>query len=178
MYGTVNFLIYIIILILTCFLLFFEDNHHSLLLPGTSPLTQIGIGVLLWMSLIVAIGTINILLFHQFALFQFTILPPKSIFNFLIFQFLAAVTEELLFRAYFTQLGMKLRWHWAVIASISAFIFAAVHWAFQRDLIQSVTAFFIGLVFSVVFQKNKRCSIYSLILAHFLYDIAISNVIL
>ena len=37
-------------------------------------------------------------------------------------------------------------------------------------------AFVIGLVFSVVYQCSERCTVWSLALAHFLYDIAIINI--
>lgn len=58
----------------------------------------------------------------------------------------------------------------------TAALFAGIHFVFNQDLNQFFTALIVGLLFAIVLVKNRNCSIYSLILAHLLYDLAISNV--
>ena len=58
----------------------------------------------------------------------------------------------------------------------SALLFGCLHWIFNGDVLQFVYALVIGVVFSVVYQKSKSCSIYSLMLAHFIYNLAVLNV--
>ena len=176
MYGTVNFAVYLIVLAACLHWLGGSQTRRRVLAPKTPAAAQAGAGLLLWAGLLLAVGGINVLVFHQFAPFQFTALPPGRMLNFLAFQLLVAVTEELLFRGCLTELGRGLRWHWLAIALASAALFAAPHYLTQHDAVQLVMAFVIGLVFSVVYQRCERCTVWSLALAHFLYDIAIINI--
>ena len=175
MFSAANTIIYIIALAVTLALLP-GDSRRRFLRPEASSFAQIAVGLLLWAGIVAVVGGINVVLFHRFALFQFTSLSPGAMARFLLFQLLVAVTEELLFRGLLTEWGRRLRWHWAAIALVSAALFGAVHWLTQRDLIQLAMATVLGFVFSTVYQRSRRCTVYSLMLAHFLYDIAVSNV--
>lgn len=176
MYGLDKFILYMTVLLFTAFVLFDKEKRKKIFCPNVPPLTQAVFGLLIWLCTICVVGVVNITLFHSFSLFQFTLLDPKNICIFLAFQLLVAVTEEILFRGYLTELGKNLHLHWVVIALVSSSFFGIVHWVFQQDIIQLITALLLGFVFSLIYQKSKRCSIYSLIVAHFLYDIAIINV--
>lgn len=176
MYDAFHFILYGAVLAASVSWLCGGEKRKRVLAPETPLPAQAVSGLLLWAGLLLAVGAVNVLVFRSFAIFQFTALPPGRMANLLAFQLLVAVTEELLFRGCLTELGRSLRWHWAVIALTSAALFAAVHWLTQRDLIQLVAALVIGLVFSVAYQRSGRCTVWSLALAHFLYDIAIINV--
>ncbi len=172
MYPFRNYLLYVIVLGFTLLLLSAEQRK-AILSPATSALRQIGWGIGLGLGLLILVGAINVLFFHSFSVFFFAACPAKVIVNFLTFQILVAVTEELLFRGYFTELGRQWKLNDLLIALLSALLFGALHWLFNRDLIQFIMATAIGLLFSLFYIKEKSCSIYSLMIAHFLYDIAI-----
>lgn len=176
MYGILYFVIYGVAFLLTVYSLCVERAEKNVFKPATPFPMQALFGILLWLGIICTVGAINILLFHRFAVFQFTELPAPLMMRFLCFQLLVAVTEELLFRGLLTELGNRLRCHWLTIALISSVLFGVLHWAFQKDMVQFVTAIVLGFVFSTAYQRFKRCTIYSVIIAHFLYDIAIVNV--
>ena len=172
MYPFRNYLLYAFVLGLTLLLLSAEQRK-AILKPTTSALRQIGWGIGLGLGLLILVGAINVLFFQSFSVFFFAARPTKVIVNFLTFQILVAVTEELLFRGYFTELGRQWKMNDLLIALLSALLFGVLHWLFNRNLIQFVMSTAIGLIFSLFYIKEINCSIYSLMIAHFLYDIAI-----
>ena len=176
MYRTGNFVLYLIVLLVTVALLCTREERKRFFAPQISPVRQMAWGVGLFLGLIVVVGVINMAAAGHFSVFQFIRLSAMQIFNFLCFQLLVAVTEEVLFRGCLTELGRRLKMPWLLIALISAALFGAGHWLFNHDLVQLVTSFVIGFVFSAAFQRGKHCSLYSLIAAHFLYDLAIVNI--
>lgn len=173
MYSALLYIINAALLLLTVALLYYFKSLKRVLTPEASLLSQIGVGFLIWLGLILVLGAINVLLFRSFSAFHFVFLPPKLIISFLLFQLLVAVTEELLFRGLLTELGRKLKLHWALIAFLSAALFGVFHLISQPSFIQFVFPFVFGFVVSAVYQKSRHCSIYSLIIAHFLYNISI-----
>ena len=172
MYPTRRFLLYACILGLTLLLLS-SEQRKAILCPKISALRQFLWGFGLGLGLLLLAGAINVLFFHSFSVFFFLTRPAAVIVNFLTFQLLVAVTEELLFRGFLTELGRQWKLNDLLIALLSALIFGGLHWLFNRDLIQFVMASIMGLMFSLFYMKGKGCSIYSLMIAHFLYDIAI-----
>ncbi|MBR7081460.1 MAG: CPBP family intramembrane metalloprotease [Oscillospiraceae bacterium] len=174
MYSATLYIINAALLVLTVALLCYFKSLKRVLTPESSLLSQIGVGLLIWLGFIFVLVVINFLMHHILIRpFRFVFLPPKLIISFLLFQLLVAVMEELLFRGLLTELGRKLNLHWALIAFLSAALFGALHLISQPSFIQFVFPFVIGFVFSAVYQKSRHCSIYSIMLAHFLYDISI-----
>ena len=175
-YEAWRFLLYGAILLLTLFCFCTPADRKALFQPSVSVFSQIWAGLGLAAGILAAVGAANLLLAGSFSLFQFTRLSFTNAAVFLLFQLLVAVTEETLFRGYL------LRWlqrrgipQFGAIV-LSAALFGALHWIFQRDLIQLVMATLIGLLFALVYIKWRRCTLWALILAHFLYDISITNI--
>ena len=170
------FILYGLIFFITLFLLIDQEERRQILFPKQKLFFQILWGVGLAGLFITICAGINLGLSNGFAFFQFRGLEIKQMAAFIVFQLLVAVTEEVLFRGYLTALGQRWRLDWKIIALASALLFGALHWILNGDVLQFVYALVIGVVFSVVYQKAKSCSIYSLMLAHFIYNLAVLNV--
>ena len=170
------FILYIVVLVITVFLLMKAEERRQMLLSKQNLFFQFLWGVGLAGLFIAICAGINLGLSSGFAAFQFRTLEIKQMAAFIVFQLLVAVTEEVFFRGYLTILGRRLQIDWKIIVIGSALCFGLFHWLFNGDVMQLVYAVVIGVVFSVVYQKAKTCSIYSLILAHLVYNLAILNV--
>ena len=170
------FILYALIFFITLFLLIDQEERRQILFPKQKLFAQFLWGVGLAGLFIVICAGINLGLSSGFAAFQFRGLEIKQMAAFIVFQLLVAVTEEVLFRGYLTILGRRFQIDWKIIVIGSALCFGLFHWLFNGDVLQFVYALVIGVVFSVVYQKAKSCSIYSLILAHYIYNLAVLNV--
>ncbi len=170
------FILYIVVLVITVFLLLKAEERRQILFPKHKPFALFLWGVGLAGLFIAICAGVNLGLSSGFAAFQFRGLEIKQMAAFIVFQLLVAITEEVLFRGYLTALGQRWCLDWKIIALASALLFGFLHWIFNGDILQFVFAVVIGVVFSVVYQKAKSCSIYSLMLAHFIYNLAVLNV--
>ena len=170
------FILYALILFITLFLLIDQEERRQILFPKQKLLFQFLWGVGLAGLFIAICAGINLGLSSGVAAFQFRTIEIKQMAAFIVFQLLVAVTEEVLFRGYLTILGRRLQLDWKIIVIGSALLFGCLHWIFNGDVLQFVFAVVIGVVFSVVYQKAKSCAIYSLMLAHFIYNLAVLNV--
>lgn len=175
-YDAWRFLLYGAVLLLTLFCFCTPADRKALFRPSVSVFSQLLAGLGLTAGILSVVGAVNLLLTGSFSLFQFTRLSFQNAAVFLLFQLLVAVTEETLFRGYL------LRWlqrrglpQFGAIV-LSAALFGGLHWVFQRDLIQLVMATLLGLLFALVYIKWRRCTLWALILAHFLYDISVANI--
>ncbi|BAK99366.1 hypothetical protein OBV_21680 [Oscillibacter valericigenes Sjm18-20] len=176
-YGVFNFVIYIVTLLITLVLI--KDNNACIYIVRFSKkhiLQQVFTGLALAFMLIFPLAIINIVLFHSFSAFQFLKLAICARINFFTFQLLVAVTEEFLFRGYLLCIFTRMTKSSTGAILCTAALFAGIHFVFNQDLVQFVIALIVGFLFAFIFVKNTNCSIYSLILAHLLYDLAISNV--
>lgn len=94
------------------------------------------------------------------------------ILNYFIFQFLVAISEEVLFRFYlyeeFGFLGIKKLMN----VLICSFLFAYAHFYLTRNFLQFVITFTISLF--LFYLKNKINSFNLLIVTHFVYNIVIN----
>jgi len=171
------YFIYIVILLITIVLI--KENDECICIVRFSNkhiLSQILTGLALAFILIFALGVINLVWFHSFSTFQFLKLGICARVNFFTFQLLVAVTEEFLFRGYLLCIFKSITKSSTGAILFTAALFAGIHFVFNQDLIQFITALIVGLLFAIVLVKSRNCSIYSLILAHLLYDLAIKNV--
>lgn len=176
MFGIGAFILSALIFFITLFLLIDQEERRQILFPKQKLFFQFLWGVGLAGLFIAICAGMNLGLSSGFAAFQFRTLEIKQMAAFIGFLLLVAITEELFFRGYLTILGRRLQLDWKIIVIGSALLFGFLHWIFNGDVLQFVFAVVIGVVFSVVYQKAKSCSIYSLILAHFVYNLAILNV--
>ena len=127
----------------------------------------IGVGLGLVPTMLV--GALNIALAGSFSVFQFLALPAGGAAQFFLFQLLVAAAEELLYRGCIQS---------AILAVVgSALIFALLHLTGGRaSILQFLLPLFVGLLFGAAYEKCRRCTMLSLILAHLLYDLAVANV--
>ena len=175
MYKPIYFCIYILVLLVTLFLLCSADKRRAIFHADVSVFSQIVYGLLLAAGLLAVLGAVNLIVFRSFSLLQFLRADGKTIINFLAFQLLVAVTEEAFFRGYLTELGKKYRVPRPLLVIATAALFGVLHLLSNRTLVGVLVPTFIGVAFEVCYVYSKRCTIYSLMLAHFLYDIAIIN---
>ncbi len=176
MFGIGAFILYALIFLITLSLLIDQEERRQILFPKQKLFAQFLWGVGLAGLFIAICAGINLGLSSGFTAFQFRGLEIKQMAAFIGFQLLVAITEEVFFRGYLTALGQRWRLDWKIIALASALLFGFLHWIFNGDILQFVFALVIGVVFSTVYQKSKSCSIYSLMLAHFIYNLAVLNV--
>lgn len=104
------------------------------------------------------------------ALFGFLNYGTKNTLVFFAFQLLVVVTEELFFRGWLLSV-LQIRLHPALAVGITALLFGLVH-LITAGLVSFLFSTVLGLVFAVVKVKFKSCSVYSLMLAHLLYNLA------
>ena len=104
------------------------------------------------------------------ALFGFLNYGTKPAIIFFAFQLLVAVTEELFFRGWLLSV-LRIKLHPTLSVVITAFLFGLIH-LITSGLVSFIFSTVLGLVFAFVKIKFKSCSVYSLILAHLLYDLA------
>lgn len=177
-YDAWRFLLYGAVLLLTVFCFCTAADRKALFQPSVPGFSQLWAGLGLASGILAVVGAVNLLLTGSFSPFQFTRLSFKNIAVFLLFQLLVAVTEEALFRGYLLRCFQRRGIPLLAAIVLSAVLFGALHWVFQRDLIQLVMATLLGLVFAFVHIKWKPCTLCALILAHFLYDISVTNITL
>lgn len=135
----------------------------------------IGVGLGLVPTMLV--GALNIALAGSFSVFQFLALPAGGAAQFFLFQLLVAAAEELLYRGCI-QSAIKRQCRSSALAVVgSALIFALLHLTGGRaSILQFLLPLFVGLLFGAAYEKCRRCTMLSLILAHLLYDLAVANV--
>lgn len=174
MYPFLNFFIYILALLITLFLLCDGQKRRAIFHAEISAAAaQAVYGVLLAAGLLAALGVLNVAVFGQFSVLFFLAADAKTMVNFLIFQLLVAVTEEAFFRGYLTELGKKYRVPRPLLVIATAVLFGVLHLLSNRTLVGVLIPTFIGAVFEVCYVYDRRCTIWSVMLAHFLYDICI-----
>lgn len=104
------------------------------------------------------------------SLFGFLKYGTANTLLFFGFQLLVAVTEELFFRGWLLSV-LQIRLHPALSIIITALLFGLIH-LITSGLISFIFSTVLGLVFALVKVKSNSCSVYSLILAHLLYNLA------
>lgn len=140
-----------------------------------SALQQVLIGIVIALCFLFGIVCINVIGFQTIPhLFHFVQAGWTDILCFVALQALVAITEETIFRGLLSEIGKRCHLNcWLIIVG-SAILFGVFHWIFNFDLFQMVFTFILGFVFSTLYMKSAHCSIYALMLAHFLYDIVIA----
>lgn len=131
---------------------------------------QIGIGVLLALSMSLVLTVLPIMLgFKDMVgntvyteIWQFA-------YQFIYAIFGVALAEELIFRGYIFNKLLKIKaskWFAIIISSV---LFGLFH-IFNGNIIQVFMTTFIGLVYCIFREKIKGCTLLSLIIAHGVYD--------
>ena len=109
-------------------------------------------------------------LLHVTHKFGFLTWGAKNALIFFVFTLFVAVTEELFFRGWLLSV-LKIKLHPALSVVITALLFGLVH-LITAGLVSFLFSTVLGLVFALIKVKFKSCSVYSLMLAHLLYNLA------
>ena len=107
------------------------------------------------------------------SLFGFLKYEAANTLIFFAFQLLVSITEELFFRGWLLSV-LQIKLHPALSIIITAFLFGLIHLV-TSGLISFIFSSILGLIFAFVRIKFKSCSVYSLILAHLLYNLAFTQ---
>ncbi len=133
-------------------------------------LMQIGIGVLLAVSMSLVLTVLPILLGFKDMVGNASYTQTWQFVYEFIYRILGvALVEELVFRGYIFHklLGIKDSKWFAII--ISSLLFGLFH-IFNGNTIQVFMTAFIGLIYCIFREKIKECTLLSLIIAHGVYD--------
>ena len=133
-------------------------------------LSQIGIGVLLAvsMSLVLTILPITLGLKEMVGNTTYT-QTWKFVYQFIYAIFGVALAEELIFRGYIFKKLLEIKNAKWVAIIISSVLFGLFH-IFNGNIIQVFMTAFIGFLYCIFREKIKGCTLLSLIIAHGVYD--------
>lgn len=141
---------------------------------GLSPWGQLLWGVGLALAFLLALGAMNLALTGQFSLLGLLRLPPGELAALLLMQLAVALGEELFFRAWVLEalrrLGLP---DWAACLLAGFVLFGGLHLLLRGGWVNLLIPGAIGLALSLALCRGGTCSLWSLVLAHFLYDICI-----
>ena len=172
--GLENWIIYLLALAATLALL---RTDGVALRPAREGLVwQIVWGTGLAAALLLVVGAVLIRINGVLNLNSWLFLPGKQRAAFFLFQLLVAIVEEGLFRVWLVRRLEGSLHSYAPAALASALLFALLHLIWNGNWLQFFAAFGIGALFSLALHRGKHCTALSLILAHFLYDLAIVGV--
>lgn len=178
-YAIFYFLFYFCWLALTVFLsVRIRSAKGCLCFSREKILIQLAFGLGLAAILIAVIAIINIAIagaFHPFPMFLYSQLYGiKNIVLIFAFQLLVAIVEEFFFRGWLLTLQRaKEQPVWAA-ALLNGLLFGLLHLVTTRSLVSFLISFAIGFIFAFAKSKFKYCSVYSLILAHLIYNLSIT----
>lgn len=131
---------------------------------------QIGIGVLLAVSMSLVLTVLPILLGFKEMVGSTTYNEAwKFVFQFIYSILGVALAEELVFRGYLFKKLLEIKnskWFAIIISSV---LFGLFH-IFNGNLLQVFVSTFLGIVFCIFREKIKGCTLISLIIAHGIYD--------
>lgn len=133
-------------------------------------LLQIGIGILLALSMSIVLTVLPIMLGFKNMVGNTTYTQTyQFVYQFIYTILGVALAEELVFRGYIFHklLAIKDSKWFAII--ISSLLFGLFH-IFNGNIIQVIVTAFIGFLYCIFREKIKGCTLISLIIAHGLYD--------
>ncbi|NLB82011.1 MAG: CPBP family intramembrane metalloprotease [Clostridiaceae bacterium] len=132
--------------------------------------SQIGIGILLAISMSIILTVLPIILGYKDVAGDYAYTQTWQFAYEFIYRILGvALAEELVFRGYiFKKLLQIKNSKWFAII-ISSLLFGLFH-IFNGNIIQVFVTAFIGLVYCIFREKIKGCTLLSLIIAHGVYD--------
>ncbi|WP_394697949.1 CPBP family intramembrane glutamic endopeptidase [uncultured Sphaerochaeta sp.] len=87
--------------------------------------------------------------------------------------FAVALAEEFVFRGYLFQKLLEVKQSKWFAILISSLLFGLFH-SFQGDVLQVIVTTFLGILFCLLREKIKSCSLLSLVIIHGLYDALIT----
>ena len=131
---------------------------------------QIGIGVLLAVSMSLVFTVLPILLGFKEMVGNISYTQAwKIVYHFIYAIFGVALAEEVIFRGYIFKKLLEIKnSNWFAII-ISSALFGLFH-IFNGNIIQILMTSFIGILFCVLREKIKGCTMISLIIAHGMYS--------
>ncbi len=133
-------------------------------------LMQIGIGVLLAVSMSLVLTVLPILLGFKEMVGSISYTQVwKLVYQFIYAILGVALAEELIFRGYIFNKLLEIknsRWFAIIISSV---LFGLFH-IFNGNIIQVFMTAFLGFLFCIFREKIKGCTLISLIIAHGVYD--------
>ena len=173
------FLFYFCWLALTVFLsVKSRSTKGCLTFPREKMLFQLIFGVGLAVVLIAAIAALNIAVagtFSPFPIFVYSHLyGAKNIVLIVSFQLLVSIVEEFFFRGWLLTLQRAKGQSLYIAALTNAFLFGLLHLFTTRSLLSFAISFAIGFIFAFARSKFRHCTVYSLILAHLIYNLSIT----
>lgn len=163
-----------VFLVVALGLIFREKEYRAKLCLGSVPVwKQMGAGILVALVSVVGLCGTNILLFGSISLFSWLLMPLPSACQFVAFQLLVATAEELFFRLWMYQALKRRISSDGTVIVLTAFGFALLHLLFDASVTRFVVPFVIGLWFAYAQQRVSNCTVYSLVLAHLLYNLTV-----
>lgn len=147
-----------------------KEKLCSIGLKKEKILSQIGIGVLLAVSMSLVLTILPITLGLKEIVGNTTYTQTwKFVYQFIYAIFGVALAEELIFRGYIFKKLLKIKnskWFAIIISSV---LFGLFH-IFNGNIIQVFMTAFIGFIYCIFREKIKGCTLISLIVAHGVYD--------
>ncbi len=147
-----------------------RENLNDIGLRKEKILQQIGIGVLLALSMSLVLTILPIMLgFKNMVGNTIYTQTYQFVYQFIYAILGVALAEELVFRGYILHklLAIKNSKWFAII--ISSLLFGLFH-IFNGNIIQIFMTAFIGFLYCIFKEKIKGCTLLSLIIAHGVYD--------
>ena len=139
------------------------------------PLKQIAVSVVITVAALVFYALKIIIDGQEFSAFAFLGYSFADAAEFVVMQLLYSVTEELFMRCWllrFTEYISGSKW---IGVAVSSLLFGLAHWVLGGSFEKFVYISLIGFVWGFSLVKVKGCTIYSLMLSHFLYDLAVAS---
>ncbi len=168
-----------VIMIVTQWLLFLipgilmivnRENLANLGLRKEKILLQIGVGILIALSMSLVLTVLPIMLGFKDMVGNTTYTQTyQFVYQFIYAIMGVALAEELIFRGYIFHklLAIKDSKWFAII--LSSLLFGLFH-IFNGNIIQIFVTAFIGFLYCMFREKIKECTLLSLIIAHGIYD--------
>lgn len=140
-----------------------------------NPLRQAAIGIVLMLIFLGCNAFRSGIKGEEMPAFAFMDFSPDETLKFVVWSFLVGISEELFFRCWFQKFIERLsgsEWVGLITATL---VFGLSHCIFGFSLEHAVYTTLVGFGFGFAFIKWKGCTIYSLMLAHSLYDMVVSS---
>ena len=161
---------WLLFLVPTILMIVNKEKLSSIGFKKEKILMQIGIGVLLAVSMSLVLTVLPILLGFKEMVGSISYTQVwKLVYQFIYAILGVALAEELIFRGYIFNKLLEIknsRWFAIIISSV---LFGLFH-IFNGNIIQVFMTAFLGFLFCIFREKIKGCTLISLIIAHGVYD--------
>ena len=140
-----------------------------------NPLRQVSAGIVIMLVLLGCSALRSGFYGKPLTTLAFIGYPFRTALKFVAWSFTVGISEELFFRCWLQKFIERISGSEWVGLMAATLVFGLSHCIFGFSLEHAVYTSLIGFVFGFVFIKWKGCTIYSLMIAHSLYDMIIST---